>query len=184
VTVRLRRWVTAMGVAMALGLPARVGAQHLVVLVRHAEQADVVPANGSALSSVDPPLSGAGQARAVTLADMLSTAGITAIYSSEYRRAQDTARPLAARIGVPLQIAPSTAGPALVNRIRSEEADGIVLIVGHSNTLGDFMRAFGLASPPVIAEDEYDKIFVVVPASGTLMTLTYPPSLPPDTPAG
>jgi phosphohistidine phosphatase SixA len=165
---------------VALGASVSLDAQRLVVLVRHAERADSVPANGPMLSSVDPPLSPAGQARAVALADMLAEAGITTVYASEYKRAQDTARPLAARIGIPVQIAPSAAGRVLVGRIRSEHPDGVVFIVGHSNTLPEFMRAFGVRTPPAIGEDEYDKLFVVVPATGALLTLTFGPATPPD----
>lgn len=171
--MRLGSWVTLGTLAMAAAAPVPVGAQQLVVLVRHAEPADAAPAGGPMLSDVDPRLSEAGQARAADLADLFANAGITAIYASEYRRAQDTARPLAARIGVPVQIAPSTAGRTLVDRIRSEQSGGIVLIVGHSNTLPTFLRAFGVSAPPAIAEDEYDKIFIVAPASGSLLTLTF-----------
>jgi len=167
------RWLAAAAVAWIVALPVSVDTQQMVVLVRHAERADAAATDGGQmLSDVDPPLSDAGRARADGLADLLANAGLTAIYASEYRRTQETARPLADRIGVPVQIAPSTAGQALVDRIRSEQADGTVLIVGHSNTIPAFMRAFGVESPPAIAEDEYDKVFVVSPASGALLTLT------------
>jgi broad specificity phosphatase PhoE len=179
------RALSAAVLAVAAAMAARpVAAQQLVVLVRHAERADAVPTNGPMLSSVDPPLSAAGQARAVTLADMLADSGITAIYASEYKRTQDTARPLAMRLGLPVQIAPSAATGDLIRRIRTEQPDGVVLIVGHSNTLPEFLRAFGVRNPPEIAEDDYDRIFVVVPSTGTLLTLHFEPAPPDTAPAG
>ena len=45
----------------------------------------------------DPLLSSAGEARAARLATMLAEAGVKAIYASEFRRTQDTGKPLAAK---------------------------------------------------------------------------------------
>jgi len=64
-----------------------VSAQPIVVIVRHAEKA----ANGGN----DPDLSSAGRARAEALARILKDSGITAIFTSEFKRTQETAVPTA-----------------------------------------------------------------------------------------
>jgi hypothetical protein len=43
-----------------------------------------------------------------------------------------------------------------------------VLVVGHSNTLPEIMKGLGVTEPVVIAEDEFDALFVV--------TRTVPPA--------
>ncbi len=63
-----------------------VSAQPVVVIVRHAEKA----ANGGN----DPDLSSAGHARAEALARILKDSGITAIFTSEFKRTQETANAL------------------------------------------------------------------------------------------
>src|SRR5207244_7946375 len=67
-------------------------AQPIVVIVRHAEKA----ANGGS----DPDLSSAGRARADELARILKDSGITAIFTSEFKRTQETAAPCSTSIGV------------------------------------------------------------------------------------
>src|SRR5205085_354526 len=61
--------------------------QSTIFIVRHAEKAQ---GGGD-----DPVLSEAGQARAESLANLLKDAGISAIYTSEVKRTQQTAAPLA-----------------------------------------------------------------------------------------
>src|SRR5438874_11953206 len=58
-------------------------AQPVVVIVRHAEKA--------ASDGKDPDLSPAGRARAEALARILKDSGITAIFTTEFKRTQETA---------------------------------------------------------------------------------------------
>jgi hypothetical protein len=65
-----------------------------------------------------------------------------------------------------------------VGRIKADAAAnaGAALVVGHSNTVPDILRALGVATPVTIPDDEYDNLFVVVrPAAGpaTLVVLKY-----------
>ncbi|MDL2344197.1 histidine phosphatase family protein [Deinococcus sp. MIMF12] len=62
-----------------------------LLLIRHARATGQAP---------DAPLTPDGEAAARQLADTLADAGITRIVSSPWRRAADTARPLAARLGL------------------------------------------------------------------------------------
>lgn len=171
------RRVTTAARALTLGLvlaaaliPARASAQQLVYVVRHAERADA--GMSAAQMNADPPLSEAGRARAEKLAGMLGGSGITAVYATEFARTQQTAAPLAKAVGVTTTILPSSNTAALVAELKAKHAHDIVLIVGHSNTVPAVIRALG--GPVVtVKDDEYDKLFVLVPATGVLSTIRY-----------
>jgi broad specificity phosphatase PhoE len=150
--------------------PSLASAQQLVIVVRHAERAD-----GGAMSATkqtDPLLSGEGEARAKRLATMLRESGIAAIYATEYKRTQDTAKPIAERLGLKVQShkAQDTAG--LVAMLKAAHAKDVVLVVGHSNSMPDVIKALG--GPAIkIPDDEYDTIYFLVPATGTLSKIRY-----------
>ena len=154
----MRRPIRSLSVTMAMAvlmLPdtaAPVFAQEAVILVRHAEKVD---------ESQDPPLSAAGKARATALARHLRTAGITAIYVTQYQRTALTAAPLAAAASVKPVVLPSDERQALVERIRKEK--GVVLVVGHSDSVPEILRLMGHPEPVTIAHAEYDNLFVLVP---------------------
>jgi broad specificity phosphatase PhoE len=123
-------------------------------------------------STADPLLSAAGQARAEKLATMLRDAGIKAIYASEFHRTQDTAKPLAAKLHLDVQTMAAGDTAALVAAIKSTHSKDVVLVVGHSNTLPDAIKAFG--GPAVtIRDDEYDAMFVLTPSTGTVTLIRY-----------
>jgi broad specificity phosphatase PhoE len=152
--------------------PVAIYGQKLVFVVRHAERAD--GAAPQMQGQADPPLSDAGEARAVKLARMLGDAGIEAIYVTEFRRTQDTAKPLARRLGLAAQRVSSRDSGALIAKLRSEHANDIVLVVGHSNTVPAIIKALG--GPEVtIAEEEYDNLFIVVPGTGAMTRIRFTP---------
>jgi 2,3-bisphosphoglycerate-dependent phosphoglycerate mutase len=72
-----------------------------VILVRHAEP---MPVGTEGIADDDRPLTDAGRAAARELAAELDDWEITAIYSSPYERAHETARQLATRRGLPVQL--------------------------------------------------------------------------------
>ena len=168
------RWMS-IGVFLILALlclPPAVRAQKLVFVARHAERADSGAPGMPA--QADPPLSAAGEARAAMLAAMLGDAGIRAIYVTEFRRTQDTARPLAERLGLSARKLPSGDTGELIGRLRAEHANDIVLVVGHSNTVAAIIQALG--GPEVtIADNEFDNLFIVVPGTGTLTRIRFKP---------
>lgn len=126
-----------------------------VVLVRHAEK-------DSATDVQDPLLSAAGQERALRLAAMLGDEAWSAVYVSDTRRAELTAAPLAARIGVPLQRYSAGALDALLEEIGERHAGGKVLVVGHSNTVPQLVETLTRGRERVqIDESQYDSMFVV-----------------------
>jgi broad specificity phosphatase PhoE len=152
--------------AVVLCIPAAAFAQKLVFVVRHAERADA----GMQVQT-DPPLSVAGEARAQKLAAMLADAGVKDIFATELKRTQDTAKPVAMETGVAVEQVASKNTALLIAKIKSHPND-VVLVVGHSNTLPAILKALA-GVDVVIAENEYDNLFVIVPATGTMTRIRY-----------
>jgi broad specificity phosphatase PhoE len=154
-----------------LVLPAVALAQKLVFVVRHAERADAGSSAAPAMAA-DPLLSAIGEARAAKLASMLADSGIKAMFCTEYKRTQDTAKPLAAKLGLTVQSLPAADTAGLVSKIKAGHSADIVLVVGHSNTVPAVLKAFG--GPEVtIGDNEYDNLFIIVPATGAMTRIRF-----------
>ena len=140
-------------------------AEPVVVIVRHAEKATNDPK--------DPDLSEAGRKRAETLARILRDGQLTAIFTTEFKRTQETAAPISKLTGVAATILPGKDFAALASKLR--EVKGNALVVGHGNTIPEIVKALGVDTPVRIADDDYSEIFVVT-LSGTpqLMRMHYP----------
>src|SRR6266851_9911637 len=107
-----------------------------VILIRHAEK-NIEPNNS------DPDLSPAGQARAQELARMFGDAGINTIYATQYKRTQQTVKPLADKLGLPINQVDSKNTADLVARIHSQNSGQVVFIAGHNNTVPEIIAALG-----------------------------------------
>src|SRR5258705_1933597 len=144
-----------------------------IVVVRHAEKSTDDPR--------DPSLTAAGQQRALVLSSVLKDAGVTAIYTTQYKRNRQTAEPLAQRNGIsiterPISGANTTYAQELAHEILTTNAGKSVLVVGHSNTVPDIVKALSGTAVAPITDPEYDHIFIVtIPASGSprLMQLRF-----------
>ena len=135
-----------------------------IILVRHAEKA-AEPAD-------DPPLTAAGEARAAALVDALGAAGVQAIYSTKWKRTQQTALPISQKLGVPVTTFDATPGAQGYGEIYAAELlakhrGKVVLVVGHSNTVPAILKGLRVANAPAITDPEYDNLFIVtVPDTG------------------
>jgi phosphohistidine phosphatase SixA len=136
--------------------------QHAIILVRHAEKA--LDANEASV-----PLSEAGRARAARLAQMLAVSGVTAIYATDTERARQTAEPLARaskleiRTYSPRSAAGKLAPQLLLDRLKKDDPSGIVLVVGHQNTVPNLLAALGYGEKSDIGDKQFDDLFIVVP---------------------
>lgn len=148
---------TILTLALLLASAAAAAAQSTVFVVRHAERADGGATN--TMMGNDPDLSDAGRARAQALAGVLRDAGITAIFTTEFKRTQQTAAPLAKALGISATTVSSKDMASLVEKIKG--ASGNVLVVGHSNTVPDVVKALGVPTPVTVADADYDNLFVV-----------------------
>lgn len=152
----------AAAVLMLAVVVAEAAAQPVVFVVRHAERADAGTA-AAKMTGADPDLSGAGLARATSLAAMLKDARIRTVITTEYKRTRQTGGPVATAAGVPLTVIDSKDVAGVIKKARS--STGNVLVVGHSNTLPEILKGLGVIEPVTIAENEFDSLFVVTRAS-------------------
>lgn len=140
-----------------------------VIFVRHAEKV--------ALPEDDPDLSAEGRERAERLADVLQTVdvirGLDVIYATEYKRTQETAKPLADRLDIPVLVADAQDIAGLCDTILKEHRGKIVLVVAHSNTVPEYIAELGgHKKTPHIEDDEYSNIYIVsIPWFGKTKTL-------------
>ncbi len=148
------------GLVLAACQAAPVAESGTAYLVRHAEKV-----TGDAAMLIedprDPPLTEAGDARAAALAERLSDAGVTEIWSTDTTRTRDTAAPLAARLGLDVQLYDPFDLPGFAAQLKSNPS-ATVLVVGHSNTTPQLAEALG-ADPgaPIVEKSEYDRLYVI-----------------------
>jgi phosphohistidine phosphatase SixA len=143
----------------------------VVYVVRHAE-------TGSTAS--DPPLDAAGQARAQKLATLLADKRITLVMSSQYMRTQMTGMPTAAAAGLLVMVKDVTSANAAtygneLETVVTTTMPMATLIVGHSNTVPDTVKAFTGTTVTPIAETEFDRLYTITlaPTGAQLMEGTY-----------
>ena len=91
---------------------------------------------------------------------MLKDKNITAIYTTEFKRTQQTAAPLAKSLGITVTTLPAKDNAPLVAKLRS--LNGNALVVGHGNTIPDLIKALGISEPINIGENDYDNLFEIV----------------------
>src|SRR5437588_8467059 len=125
-----------------------------VILIRHTEK--IIDPNNP-----DVDLSPAGQARAQELARMFGDAGINAIYATQYKRTQETVKPLADKLGLRINVVNSKNTNDLLAQIRAQNSGQTVFIAGHNNSVPEIIAALGGPQYPIIPESEYDNLFVV-----------------------
>jgi phosphohistidine phosphatase SixA len=140
-----------------------------IILVRHAEK-NIEPDNS------DPDLSPAGQARAQELVRMFGDAGIGAIYATQYKRTQQTVKPLADKIGIRITQVNSKNTAELIRQVRSQHAGQVIFVAGHNNSVPEIITALGGPQLPIIPETEFDNLYVVTVyrvGSAKLLKLKY-----------
>jgi phosphohistidine phosphatase SixA len=142
--------------------PGITRAQEAIYIVRHAERLD---------QSANSALSDDGTRRAFRLRDLLREAGVTHIFTSELRRTIDTGKPLADALHVAPQALPGAEVAALASRLTSLGAHDRALVVGHSNTVPQLLRALKIDTAVTINDGDYDNLFIVVPVKDSAPSL-------------
>ncbi|MEE4302557.1 MAG: histidine phosphatase family protein [Wenzhouxiangella sp.] len=134
-----------------------------VVIVRHAEKADY--------GSRDPDLTSTGRQRAESLANALDGARVGELIASQYKRTRQTLAVLALRRGLEISVVPAESGAiddhieSIASRVRDSDADGLIVIAGHSNTVPLIVEALSGNVISPIGESDYDRLYLLVPAA-------------------
>lgn len=146
----------------------------LVILVRHAERATEPAGN--------PGLTPAGEHRAHALAQALTGLRVNAIVTTQFRRTRDTAAPLAQALGIQPIVVAAKVGhvQAVAEAVRAQM--GVVLVVGHSNTVPAVLAALGGPKLPDLCETSFHHAFLLrMDAPPRWAQLSYgEASVPPD----
>lgn len=158
--------VTALVLTM-LAPSAALAEPSMIYLVRHGEKA---------LEGKDPDLTPQGRQRAQNIGAMLGKAGVAHVFSTDTRRTRQTAQPLAQQNGLQVQLYDPKTPQALVAKVKT--LSGPVLVVGHSNTLPELVRLFGGQPGADVADNEYDRLYQLVPGTGGSVTTVLFNSLP------
>lgn len=122
---------------------------HYIYLTRHAEKQD----DGTR----DPSLTKEGQQRAENLVLLLKDKNITQVYSTNYQRTQQTAKPFADHLKVDAKIYDPQQLQDFANKVLLLSEN--VLIVGHSNTTPQLAAMLGGDSMSEMSESEYGRIY-------------------------
>ena len=113
------------------------------------------------------------------MARLLKDADITAIYATPAKSSDlliKTAEPLAFALKIKPVSVLDTDLKKLFKRVRDENRDGIVLIVGTGRSVPALLKMFGHPVEVTIAPTEYDNLFVLVPKDAgppTVLRLRY-----------
>ncbi|HRK55295.1 MAG TPA: phosphoglycerate mutase family protein [Cyclobacteriaceae bacterium] len=123
------------------------------ILVRHAEKADD--------GTKDPPLTPDGKIRADELAKVLKETNLDAIYSTAFKRTQETVAPTANSKSLSVLAYEAMKGDEM-DRILKTHKGGTVLISGHSNTTPWVANYFlGNEAYPDFIDSDFDNILIV-----------------------
>jgi broad specificity phosphatase PhoE len=130
-------------------------AQHstTVYIVRHAEKQTQDKKNQ------DPSLNELGKQRAEDLKTYLAKEKIGYIFTTPYKRNQETAAPLAKHLDLGIEFYEAHDTAFLAKRVKQELVGKRILVVGHSNTVIKIAEALGAKlSLKELQEEDYDFI--------------------------
>jgi 2,3-bisphosphoglycerate-dependent phosphoglycerate mutase len=125
-------------------------------VVRHAEKdaATVQSPNDAGLSPE-------GRKRAEALAKVLKRQKIKAVYVTRFKRARETAKPLAEQERITPMVYGDSLKQLAADVLKNYKGRN-VLVVGHSNTVMQLLNAFGSEMPfETLDEDDYDMVFKI-----------------------
>lgn len=137
-----------------------LAAETVYYLFRHAEKTT---------EASDPGLTEEGYTRAENLAVFFGDLGVIEIYSSDYTRTRDTVAPLAVATGIAVEIYDPRDLEGFAETLRG--LDGVIIIVGHSNTTPELTALLTGQETEPMPETEYDRLYEVLVSDDGIMTL-------------
>lgn len=142
------------GFLLAIGLGWSLTACYTskIYVVRHAERLD---------QSTDTPLSKAGLQRAQALADSLKNKNIERIFGTKYQRNRQTAQVVCQVTGKAYEVYEPHPTDVIVQTVEKVGHKN-VLVVGHSDTVLEIVKGFGVTPTKTKIESaDYDNLFVI-----------------------
>lgn len=141
---------------LTVGLFAQAEKPTRIYLVRHAEKIT------SDKKDNNPLLTENGNQRAIALAEKLQNTPLNAIYSTNYKRTEATAKPASENQKKKIKVYDAKKLNDAAAMILKENKGKCALVIGHSNTILETIEAFGAKRPiPTIEDQEYDYLFLV-----------------------
>lgn len=162
---RRRRSLTLFAAVALIAQASAAEPRTVVYVVRHAEKASEPQRN--------PGLTRPGSERATALARALAGVELTGIITSQFARTRATAAPVAMATGIEpvvIRYRPGdfeAHGQAVAAGIRERFPGGVVLVVGHSDTVPWIILALGGPSMEALCEEtEFASLFELVVEAG------------------
>ena len=112
---------------------------------------------------------------------MFGASGIAAIYATQYKRTQQTVKPLADKLGLTVTQIEAKQTAELVKQIRAGNRGQVIFIAGHNNTAPEIIAALGGPKLPIIPETDFDNLYILTvtsDGSAKLLQLKYGSPLP------
>jgi len=151
----MRQIAFAAALMIVTMITPRSQAQQAVYLLRHAER---LPGGQDGLTDE-------GKEHAKALVRLMRNAKIKAIYTSEFERTKQTAKPLADSLGLTIIPLPHDQPGHTFNAIRADHPHDVVLVVGHSGSVPAMIKLWDPSLIVSIDEaTEFDRLFFLVPA--------------------
>ena len=142
-----------------------------IFLVRHAEKQKDQGKN--------PALTDQGIKRSQALEKLLTKVDFSAIYSTDFKRTRDTAKPLATSKGINIELYNPMDSRNFLDGILSKHKGKNIFVVGHSNTIPLLVNTLlGEEKFSSLRDDEYSNLFIVTIVHGTdseVIQLTFDP---------
>ena len=160
------RWFPCCAAVLLLSCSSLVAATAdeavAVFFVRHAEKDTDDPR--------DPQLSDSGRLRADALSRLLAKAGVSHLFSSQFKRTRETLAPLAKLAGVEIAVVRAQEPATQLAALRDLPAGAVAVVAGHSNTIPQLVCDLGgrprdldcSESDRTLGEGEYDRLYLVV----------------------
>lgn len=142
------KWIFALGLVWLLSYQAISATT--IYLIRHAEKQ----------AGDNPALTEQGHQRAERIAQILKHAEIKAIYSSEYQRTQQTAKPIADSHNLNVKIYDANKLEQFSEQVIQRNENSV--IVGHSNTTPKLTELLSNMTIEPMSEAEFGLIYQVI----------------------
>ena len=123
-----------------------------IYLVRHAEK--------QSIQGKDPSLTAKGEQRAKNLASVLKSVNLSAVYSTPYKRTIETGTPTAKSKNLVI-VQGYKPAEEFAHELLSNHQGESILVVGHSNTTPELIKALGVETTITIEHHQYGDLFIV-----------------------